>query len=323
MFQKKSLVKKISTVFLLSVLLFTFAGCTTADKEAKTAVPQNHISFTDSLGRSVSVPEGTRDAAVLVGSLADIWRLSGGNILATAEDAWEDFNMDIPDAVNLGTVKDPDLELLMSTNPPLIIASPKTASNLDLLPTLSRAGYTVAFFDTTTIADYLKMLKVCTDITGRSDLYEKNGLMIKEKVDAVKADFVNEKIPDEEKSYLLLRASSGLVKAKGSSSYVLGGMLKDLGYENIADSDKTLLEDLSIESIIKADPYRIFIVQMGDDAESAKKNIDTMLYENPAWRSLTSVKEGRVHFMDKRLFSLRPNARWGESYEILTDILKK
>ena len=145
MFQKKSLVKKIRTVFLLSVLLFTFAGCTAADKEAKTAVPQNYISFTDSLGRSVSVPEGTRDAAVLVGSLADIWRLSGGNILATAEDAWEDFNMDIPDAVNLGTVKDPDLELLMSTNPPLIIASPKTASNLDLLPTLSRAGYTVAF----------------------------------------------------------------------------------------------------------------------------------------------------------------------------------
>ncbi|MBR6719406.1 MAG: ABC transporter substrate-binding protein [Clostridia bacterium] len=321
MFQKKSLVKKVSVLILLFSLILSFTACNRTEK-ARTATV-NYITFTDSLGRTVSVPEGTVDAAVLVGSLADIWRLSGGNILATAEDAWEDFNMDIPDAINLGTVKDPDLELILSSNPPLIIASSNTTSNLDLLPTLSHAGYTVAFFEINSFSDYLKMLKICTDITGRSDLYEKNGLMIKEKTDSVKADFSKKEIPEAEKTYLLLRASSGLIKAKGSSSYVLGGMLKDLGYKNIADSNKTLLEDLSIESIIKEDPYRIFIVQMGDDAESAKENVNNMFYENSAWRSLTAVKEGRVHFMDKRLFSLKPNARWGESYEILTDILEK
>ena len=75
--------------------------------------------------------------------------------------------------------------------------------------------------------------------------------------------------------------------------------------------------------IIAENPYRIFIIQMGDDLDSARKNVDTMFSENPAWKSLTAFREGRVHFMDKRLFSLKPNARWGESYEILADILRK
>ena len=81
-------------------------------------------------------------------------------------------------------------------------------------------------------------------------------------------------------------------------------------------------EYLSIESIIKQNPYRIFIVQMGDDTEATIKNIETLFSENPAWMSLSAVAEGRVHFMEKRLFSLKPNAKWGESYEILTNLLK-
>ena len=33
------------------------------------------------------------------------------------------------------------------------------------------------------------------------------------------------------------------------------------------------------------------------------------------------VREGRLYFMDKNLYNLKPNHRWGESYEILADIL--
>lgn len=322
MYQKKSLVKKSILLLLLFSITLSFSGCNTKEEE-EVSEQINYITFTDSLGRSVSVPEGTIDAAVLVGSLADIWNLSGGNILATAKDAWEDFNLDLPDAVKLGTVKAPDTELLLSVAPPFVIASSNTTSNIDLLPILEEAGITVAYFEIANFSDYLDMLKICTDITGRKDLYEKNGTTINEKIYATTQNFLAEEIPEEEKKYLLLRASSGVVKAKGSDSYVLGSMLKTLGYVNIADSDKTLLENLSIETIIKENPHRIFIVQMGDDSDAAKENVNKMFSENPAWRTLTAFEEGRVHFMDKRLFSLKPNARWGESYEILTDILKK
>ncbi len=317
MLQKKSLVRKTAALFLC-LLLISFSGC----KAPENTTSSDSVTFTDSLGREVSVPKGTLNAAVLVGSLADIWHLAGGNITATAEDAWEDFDLCLPDAINLGTVKKPDTELLLISAPSFVIASSNTTSNIELLPILESAKITVAYFDIASFSDYLDMLMLCTEITGRKDLYKKNGTDVKNKIDSLKKDFNKKTIPENERKYLFLRASSGLIKAKGSDSYVLGSMLSDLGYENIADSDESLLENLSIETIIKENPYRIFISQMGDDTEATKKNIEKMFSENPSWSYLSAVKEGRVHFMDKRLFSLKPNAKWGESYEILTYLLE-
>ena len=47
---------------------------------------------------------------------------------------------------------------------------------------------------------------------------------------------------------------------------------------------------------------------------------DTLL-SNPAWSSLQAVQGGRFHLLDRRMFSLKPNALWGDSYEKLSDIL--
>ena len=43
--------------------------------------------------------------------------------------------------------------------------------------------------------------------------------------------------------------------------------------------------------------------------------------ENPAWSGLTAVQEGRVYYLDQKLYNLKPNDRWGEAYEKLADIL--
>ena len=97
-------------------------------------------------------------------------------------------------------------------------------------------------------------------------------------------------------------------------------MLKDLGCINIADSDKTLLDNLSIESIIRQEPYRIFAVAMGDDM-AALKNLSKSMEENPAWGKLDAVANNRLHMMDRRLFNLKPNANWAKAYEQLVEIL--
>ena len=76
-------------------------------------------------------------------------------------------------------------------------------------------------------------------------------------------------------------------------------MLADLGCINIADSDTSLLEALSVESVIRQEPYRIFVVTMGDDTEKAIDNLNRLMDENPAWGSLRAVTEGRLHVMDR------------------------
>ena len=97
-------------------------------------------------------------------------------------------------------------------------------------------------------------------------------------------------------------------------------MLKDLRCRNIADRDNSILEDLSIEKIIEEDPDFIFVTTMGDD-EAAMDVLAKSLTENPAWGTLSAVKEDRYIVLPKDLFHYKPNDRWGESYEMLADIL--
>lgn len=98
-------------------------------------------------------------------------------------------------------------------------------------------------------------------------------------------------------------------------------MLKDLGCVNIADSNGSLLENLSMETIIQEDPDFIFAVTMGESEEKALGVLEETLKSNPAWAGLTAVKNGRYVVLPKDLFHLKPNNRWGESYEMLYEIL--
>ena len=279
------------------------------------------VSFTDALGRSVSVERNPRRVAALLGSFADVWMLAGGELCAAAEDAWEDFDLALEDCINLGGAHSPSLELLVASDPYLVIASASTASNVEMRGTLEAMGITVAYFDVDCFDDYLNMLDICTNITGRRDLYEANGLAIKEEIDRVKAEYAAAEIPGEERKVLLLRAASSFVKAKGSRGTILGEMLADMGCINIADGDAALLENLSVEAVIREQPYHVFVVTMGSDTEAAKRSLENMIKDNPAWSTLEAIKDGRLHIMDKRLFNLKPNARWAESYGVLYEKL--
>ena len=186
---------------------------------------------------------------------------------------------------------------------------------------LENSGITVAYFDVDCFEDYLLMLDICTDITGRKDLYEANGAGLEAQIKAIRDECINAPLTEKQRTVLLLRASSGSVKAKGSRGTILGEMLADLGCINIADSDKTLLDTLSVESVIRQEPYRIFVVTMGDDTEKAIDNLTRMMQENPAWGTLEAVRENRLHVMDRKLFNIKPNAKWAESYEKLSEIL--
>ena len=304
----------IALILSLVIALGIFAGC-----HAEPATPSDGtVTFTDALGRTMTLSQEPERVAALIGSFADVWVLSGGTVCAAVEEAWDDFGLDLPEAVNIGGAHSPNLELLLSANPDFVLASASTASNVDMKDTLEAAGITVAYFDVDNFEDYLKMLDICTDITGRKDLYDANGLALQNRIEQIKKDM---NLPEDQRTVLLLRAHSGSVKAKGSEGTILGEMLADLGCTNIADSDTALLDAISIESIIRQNPYRIFVVTMGNDTEKAMNNLKQMMDENPAWAMLDAVAANRLHVMDRQLFNIKPNARWAESYEILSNLL--
>lgn len=308
-------------LIILLILTFTFSllfGCA-----KNTATTNSGYTFVDDLNRTVTVTSYDK-TAVLLGSFADLWMLSGGSICAAADDAWEDFDLDLPKTVvNLGTTEKLSLEKLLAAEPDFVIASTKRKQHIEWEQTLRAAGITVAYFDVTDFDSYLNMLRICTDITGREDLYKINGLNLKNDIEETIKKSIRRCDETKPQSILLLRASATYIRAKKSDGTVLGEMLKDLNCINIADSEESLLENLSIESILEKNPDRIFIVQTGDDYDGMKKAIENMFNENPAWYELDAVKNGRVHFMDKKLYNFKPNAKWSKAYENLEKILSE
>jgi len=315
-FLANKMMRKNRLFALITALLLLSTGCT--DNSISTT---DAYTFTDDLDRTVTVVSHER-TAVLLGSFADVWMLAGGTVCATADDAWDDFNLPLSEnTVNLGGTKNLSLEGLLASEPDFIIASTNTQQNVSWKDTFDSAGIPAAYFDVSTFEDYLSMLKICTDITGREDLYQSYGLNLQETIDTTIAAAEQRIAEEGSQTVLFLRASAASIRAKNSHGTVLGEMLADLGCINIADNDENLLENLSLESILQANPDRIFIVQVGDDADAVKQHIQDMFEENPAWYELDAVKEGRIHYMDKRLYNLKPNAYWGEAYEKLEAIL--
>ena len=318
---KQILLLSLSTALLLSSL--TACGSPAASSSAsspstaQSSAAQGY-TFTDDLGRTVTVEQPERVAA-LIGSFADVWCLAGGQdtLVAAAHDAWTSFDLGLNDTVtDLGAVKEPNLEVLLAAQPDFILASCNTTADLELQSTFENAGIPVAYFDIQSFDDYLNMLKICTDLTGCPENYETYGLEVQSQVEAAK------KHQDGlAPTVLTIRATGSSCKVKGSSDFLLGEMLADLGCVNVADSETSLLEELSLEAILAADPDYIFVVLQGSDATDAQETLEKALLSNPAWGSLRAVQEGRFHTLEHSLYNLKPNARWGEAYEKLADIL--
>lgn len=310
--------KRIAVCCSLFLVLF-FAACSGKEQKAPSDAA---VTFTDDLGREVTV-ENPKRVAALLGSFAQVWQLAGGEVVSTADDAWDDLGLVLPeDTVNLGNTKRLNLELLLTAQPDFILASTNTRQNMEWQEILESMQVPVAYFDIDDFEDYLRLLDVCTEITGRKDLYETYGVRVQEQIDAVIAQSQERVAQKGAPKVLCMVASASAVYAKNSEGNVLGAMLKTLGCVNIADSEKLLLENLSLEHILVSDPDYIFFVQRGDDTEGMKAYVKELLMENPAWSQLTAVKNDRVYFMEKNLFNLKPNHRWGEAYEIMEEILR-
>lgn len=313
--------KRIFTV-LCAIGVLSVSGCGGAPEQSGNAINapepgERAISFTDDLGRPLSLEPPERVAA-LIGSFADVWCLAGGQntLVAAAGDAWTSFDLGLgEDVSNLGAIKEPNLELLFAARPDLVLASRNTAADVELLETFEKSHIPVAYFDIQSFGDYLRMLDICTQLTGCPENYERYGLRVQEQVDAAVA-----RQTGETPKILCMRATGSSCKVKGSSDFLLGEMLADLGCVNVADGNP-LLEELSLEAIIAADPDYIFVVLQGSDSSKAMAVLKSSLLDNPAWGSLRAVREGRFYTLDHALYNLKPNARWGVAYEKLADIL--
>lgn len=314
-YKEREVKRLLVIICMLAIVASTLVGC----GKKKTNAPDNEerleYTFQDSEGNKVTVTS-IDSVVALYGSFAELWLDAGGSISGTTEDAIDERKLQLGEDVKmLGTVKEPNLEEIIALNPTLVLLSADVSGHSKLRESLVDMGIPCAMMRVDTFKDYLDFLKIACDMTGREDMYKKNGLDIEARIKDLLA-----MIPkDQQKTVLFLRAYSTGAKAKTDDNFT-GVMLQELGTINIASKHPSLLEELSIEEIIIEDPEYIFVTTMGSE-EKALKNLKENVESNPAWSNLQAVKNGNYIVLPKDLFHYKPNDRWAESYEYLVKIL--
>ncbi|MBR5251549.1 MAG: ABC transporter substrate-binding protein [Oscillospiraceae bacterium] len=305
---------KIKSLILAAMLALSLAACSYTESQPQT---DSFYTFTDHSGSQVTLARQPQRVAVLFSSFADIWHTAGGTVdITVGETVERGFADGSAVLVDGGAGKTIDNEALVAANPDFVICSADVAAQNETAQLLKSAGIPCAVFRVETFEDYLQVLKICTDITGRQDLYRKHGTDVQDNITNLLSQVQN-----TDTKILFVRAGSGAsaTKAKTARDHFAAQMLKQLGTYNIAENAPVLLDGLSLEEIITQNPQYIFISTMGDEA-AAKAYIQSV-FTQPQWQVLDAVKNQNYIFLPKELFQYKPNSRWDTAYQYLLNIL--
>lgn len=305
------MIKRIFPVFMCLLL---FCGCVSPVESG-----DGGVSFADDTGAEVTVPKKPETVAVLLSSLADLWITAGGEVdITVGETVERGFVTGDVILVDAGAGKTVNLETLIAAEPDFVLFASDIAGQLECADTLRAAGIPTAGFAVESFGDYLKLLKLCTEILDTPGNYETYGSQVKARVDACLKTARNQPV---QPSVLFVRAGSSAkyTKAKTADNHFVCGMLKEIGTVNIAEKAPVLLDGLSIEEILLSDPDAILFTTMGD--ETAGAAYMESLVADPVWQNLTAVRERQVYQLPKELFQYKPNSRWDVAYAYLIELL--
>ncbi len=315
------------------IFIITSFGCSAirgneADSEQKTDEGSIISEVQAAEETAVTEPEDTEEEAVteetkeesaqrviaLSKSNAELWLLAGGELIATSDDAMKIDGIS-EDTVSLGDMDHVSLEAIAALEPDLLIVFSTDPAQKALGEAAEGIGLRVRYTNIDDFDDYAAVMKDLTAETGRDDLYKKNVSDVSEEIDKVISG-----VPEdaEESTYLLLHVSATKSKVE-KNDYFASEIFNNLGLVNIAADDSSF-DDLSIEQIITADPDYIFVVPRGDE-KKAMDSFDELFTSQPAWESLSAVKNGRYYLLSKDLFGLKPNDKWAETYKAAFELL--
>nr|WP_206529872.1 heme ABC transporter substrate-binding protein IsdE [Clostridium perfringens] len=216
------------------------------------------------------------------------------------------------DAVKVGNPMNPDLEIIKSLNPDVVVSVDTLGEDYKKLFTDNNIPS--EFIDLTT----LEGLKTSISTLGeRFNKTEKANEILNE-LKVKEDEFVNLS-KEEKKDVLLVFAAPGSMMIATPSSYI-GNLVDKVGANNIVKDDKKPFVSYSNEEIVKLNPDMVLVMTHGMP-EQAKKMSEEKFASDPAWSRIEAVKEGKVYYLENGYFGMSANLKVIESLDKLGEII--
>ena len=284
--------KNIARMLMAAMLSVTMIGCSGDDKAA--AVDSNEDVV---IATSVAVTE-----------ILDALGVKVSGVPTTYYELPESTK----DAVEVGNPMSPDLEIIKSLNPSVVVS----------VDTLG-ADYQKLFTDNNIPSEFVSLsslegLKETVATLGEKFAKETEADSILEQINSKEEDMAL--IDEEEKpDVLILFAAPGSTMIATEKSYI-GNLVQIVGGKNIIEDTSSAYVTYSKEEIAKLNPDKI-LVMVHALPEETKAALEAEMSTDSAWQNIEAVRNGKIEYLDNTYFGMSANLKVIEGLDMLYDIV--
>lgn len=286
--------RKLTVLFgVLALMLIIASGCSSGQKENSGASQGEGREIKHELG-TAHISGTPKRVVVLENSFVDAVTKLGVKPVGIADDKKKDMIEKLVgepiEYTSVGTRSEPNLEIISSLKPDLIIADAERHKNVyrdlkGIAPTIVLKSREATYQETIdgfqTIAKALNKEK-----EGKKDLADHQKQM----------NSLKSKLPKKENRTILLGvARTDSFNVHTSSSYD-GEIMAILGFKHALQS-KEAYKDVSLEQLSEINPDILFV------SSNEGHTIVDDWKSNPIWKNLKAVKNGQVYNADRDLWT--------------------
>lgn len=313
--------KKVFTLALASMMTFSLAAFSSqaegkdneaasenravTEKQSETAAGEN-ITVTSLNGEGeateIEVPYNPQRVAILdmaVLDMLDNWEL-GDRVVGMPKSSQIDYLMEYnenEEIVNLGTLKEVDMEALMSSEPDIIFIGGRLSSQYDALSEIAPVVYTATDYDAGIIQSIKNNTGMIASIFGMEEKAEEELAGFDERVDALA-----EAAEGKTAVIGMVTSSNFNTLGNGSRCSLIGN---EIGFENLADNvDSTHGNESSFELLVSLNPDYIFVLDRDSAINTEGAQLAQEIMENELVQKTDAYKNSNIVYLTPTVWYL-------------------
>ena len=292
-------------VALLIVAILVISGCGPKNKQTVKTNGQAYLTVTDDEGRKVVLTNKPERIVALAGSDLTLLDAVDVNLVGRVTTKVGNIPARYKDLPEVGVTTGLNIEKVIALKPDCVLAI--AGQHDKYIKLLESNNIPVFMLRIKSFEDVKAKLHLMSQIAGTED----KGDAVIAKLDKEVNGILN-KLPKEKQTVVILHATAKNVTVELDTS-IAGGVAKMLRLENVAaGGNKKISGDkvpYSLEELVNRDPSVIFLTSMGEGPD-IEKRMRADVTNNPAWSSLSAVKNGKFYVLPEKYFLLSPGLNY-------------
>lgn len=216
-------------------------------------------------------------------------------------------------AVEIGNPMSPDLEIIKSLNPTVVVSVDTLGSD-----------YMNLFIENNIPSEFVSLesldgLKEAIISLGKRFDKDDEATALINEIQAKELEVQEKAASLEDTDVLVLFAAPGSTMIATSKSYI-GSLVELVGGKNIIEDNSTSFTTYNKEDLAMLNPDKI-LVMVHALPEETKAALEAEMATDSAWQNIDAVKEGNVVYLDSEYFGMSANLKVIEGLDMLSDIV--